>query len=199
MQDAGYTTGAFGKWGLGNPGTSGAPYLQGFDEFYGYIDQVHAHEHYTEYLMHNSDTIPVPGNLNGQRKAYVPDLIAEKGLDFIRDNQENPFFLYLPYTPPHGKYEVPDNSLYADQPWSEKVKNYAAMISRMDGDIGALFSLLEDLELDENTSTSGTVDSNWRDLLASVNGNEEELKRQVFSLLVLRKFLPKFRLESFSR
>ena len=158
MQDAGYTTGAFGKWGLGNPGTSGAPYLQGFDEFYGYIDQVHAHEHYTEYLMHNSDTIPVPGNLNGQRKAYAPDLIAEKGLDFIRDNQENPFFLYLPYTPPHGKYEVPDNSLYADQPWSEKVKNYAAMISRMDGDIGALFSLLEDLELDENTIVFFTSD-----------------------------------------
>lgn len=158
LQDAGYTTGAFGKWGLGNPGTSGAPYLQGFDEFYGYIDQVHAHNHYTEYLMHNADTIPIPGNLNGQRKDYAPDLIAEKGLDFIKQNQDNPFFLYLPYTPPHGKYEVPDNSLYADQPWSEKVKNYAAMISRMDGDIGAVFSLLEKLELDENTIVFFTSD-----------------------------------------
>ena len=159
MQTAGYTTGAFGKWGLGNPGTSGTPYLQGFDEFYGYIDQVHAHDHYTDYLMHNADTIPIPDNQNGQRKVYAHDLIADRGLDFIRANQDNPFFLYLPYTPPHGKYDVPDNSLYADQPWSEKVKNYAAMISRMDDDIGALFALLKELKLDDNTIVFFTSDN----------------------------------------
>lgn len=158
MQAAGYKTGAFGKWGLGNPGTTGTPDQQGFDEFYGYIDQVHAHSYYTDFLMHNTDTLAIPENKNGQRKVYAHDLIADKALDFIKENQANPFFLYLPYTTPHGKYEVPDNSLYANQPWVEKVKNYAAMISRMDEDIGDLFALLKKLNLDKNTIVFFTSD-----------------------------------------
>lgn len=158
MQQAGYKTGAFGKWGLGNPGTTGTPDQQGFDEFHGYIDQVHAHDYYTDFLMHNLDTIPIPENRNGQKKVYTHDLIAEQALEFIKENQQTPFFLYLPYTLPHGKYEVPDNSLYADQPWTEKVKNYAAMISRMDDDIGDLFALLKELDLDENTIVFFTSD-----------------------------------------
>lgn len=158
MGNAGYVTGAFGKWGLGNPGTTGAPYLQGFDQFYGYIDQVHAHDYYTDFLMRNADTIPIPENQNGQENVYAHDLIAKEALDFVKEHQKEPFFLYLPYTTPHGQYEVPDNSLYADQPWPEKVKNYAAMISRMDQDIGELFALLKELNLDKNTIVFFTSD-----------------------------------------
>jgi len=159
MKEAGYVTGAIGKWGLGNPGTTGTPDLQGFDYFFGYIDQVHAHNYYTDFLMRNTDTIPIPENKNGQRKVYAHDLLAEEALNFIRQHKNEPFFLYLPYTLPHGKYEVPDNSLYADQPWSEKVKNYAAMISLMDKDIGKMFSLLKELELDEQTIVFFTSDN----------------------------------------
>ncbi len=158
MQAAGYKTGAYGKWGLGNPGTTGTPDQQGFDDFYGYIDQVHAHNYYTDFLMHNTDTIPIPENKNGQKEVYAHDLVADKALQFIQKNQEKPFFLYLPYTTPHGKYEVPDHSLYADQPWEEKIKSYAAMISRMDEDIGELFALLKDLNLDKNTIVFFTSD-----------------------------------------
>ncbi|MEM7375310.1 MAG: arylsulfatase [Bacteroidota bacterium] len=158
LKEAGYATGGFGKWGLGNPGTTGTPYTQGFDLFYGYLDQVHAHSYYTDFLMRNADTIPIPENANGQREVYSHDLIAEEALRFIRDHQSEPFFLYLPYTPPHGKYEVPDNSAYADQQWPERVKNYAAMITRMDRDIGRMFALLKELGLDENTIVFFTSD-----------------------------------------
>ncbi|PHN05977.1 arylsulfatase [Flavilitoribacter nigricans] len=158
MQDAGYATGAIGKWGLGNPGTTGTPTLQGFDYFYGYIDQVHAHNYYTDYLMRNTDTVPIPENRNNQRQVYTHDLMAADALDFVRQHREEPFFLYLPYTTPHGRYEVPDNSQYAGQPWPEQVKNYAAMITRMDKDIGELFTLLKELGLDENTIVFFTSD-----------------------------------------
>jgi len=158
MKAAGYTTGAIGKWGLGNPGTTGTPEQQGFDHFYGYIDQVHAHDYYTDFLMKNTDTIPIPENRNKQRQVYSHDLMAQDALDFIRKHKDEPFFLYLPYTTPHGKYEVPDNSAYAEQPWEERVKNYAAMISLMDKDIGNMFALLKELGLDENTIVFFTSD-----------------------------------------
>ena len=158
MREAGYRTAAFGKWGLGNPGTTGSPDQQGFEEFFGYIDQVHAHDYYTDFLMHNLDTVPIPENRDGQRGVYCHDLIADKALDYVRQHQDEPFFLYLPYTTPHGRYEVPDNSRYADQPWEEQVKNYAAMITRMDQDIGELFDLLQELNLDENTIVFFTSD-----------------------------------------
>lgn len=158
LQEAGYVTGGFGKWGLGNPGTTGTPDQQGFDEFFGYLDQVHAHDYYPSFLMHNLDSIPIPENEGGKHGIYTHDLIAEKSRQFIKDHAKKPFFLYLPFTPPHGKYEVPDNSLYADQSWPEKVKNYAAMITRMDKDIGEMFALLKELQLDENTIVFFTSD-----------------------------------------
>jgi arylsulfatase A-like enzyme len=159
LKKAGYATGAFGKWGVGNPGTTGTPDLHGFDEFYGYLDQVHAHDYYTDYLMHNLDTIPIPENKAGQKGLYSHDLIFEKSIDFVKKNKHKPFLLYLPLTLPHGKYEIPDNSLYADYPWKENVKNYAAMISKMDSDIGRLFSLLKELEIDQNTIVFFTSDN----------------------------------------
>jgi arylsulfatase A-like enzyme len=158
MKAAGYTTGMIGKWGLGNPGTTGTPDRQGFDHYFGYLDQVHAHDYYTTYLMRNGDTLAIPENENGQRRVYSHDLLAKDALDFIREHQQEPFFLYLPFTPPHGRYEVPDNSAYADQDWPEQVKNYAAMITRMDRDIGRIFELLKELNLDEQTIVFFTSD-----------------------------------------
>ena len=158
MKDAGYVTGAIGKWGLGNPGTTGTPDQQGFDHFYGYIDQVHAHDYYTDFLMRNQDTISISENLNGARNIYSHDLMADDALNFIRQHQDTSFFLYLPFTLPHGKYEIPDNSMYADKNWPERVKNYAAMISLMDKDIGRIFKLLKELELDQQTIVFFTSD-----------------------------------------
>ena len=158
LKEAGYITGMIGKWGLGNPGTTGVPEKQGFDHFFGYQDQVHAHDYYSTFLMRNGDTLLIPENENNQRKVYTHDLLAEDALDFIRKHKEEPFFLYLPLTLPHGRYEIPDNSLYADQDWPEQVKNYAAMISLMDKDISRIFDLLKELKLDENTIVFFTSD-----------------------------------------
>ncbi|PHR99115.1 MAG: N-acetylgalactosamine-6-sulfatase [Blastopirellula sp.] len=159
LQKAGYVTGGFGKWGLGNPGTTGEPSKHGFDHFFGYLDQVHAHDYYTDKLWKDDQYVPLVGNEGKKKETYSHDVIADAALDFIRKYQDRPFFLYLPYTPPHGDYVVPDNSLYANKPWKEMVKNYAAMITRMDGDIAEMMALLKELNLDENTIVFYTSDN----------------------------------------
>lgn len=144
LQSKGYKTGIIGKWGLGGPTDHGHPNKQGFDFSFCYLDQRLAHEYYPDHLWRNFEK----EELN---KQYSHDLFTAEALKFVVENKNNPFFLYIPYTIPHGKYQVPDNSLYADKPWNLTDKNYAAMISRMDADIGKLFSLLDSLGLDENT------------------------------------------------
>lgn len=144
LKRAGYTTGIFGKWGLGGPNDEGHPNRQGFDESYCYLDQRLAHEYYPDHLWHNFEKVA----LNNQ---YSHSIFAREALNFIRDNKNEPFFLYLPFTIPHGKYQIPDNSEYADKPWTEKQKNYAAMITLMDKDIGRILTLLKELNLNENT------------------------------------------------
>ncbi len=159
LKEEGYVTAGMGKWGLGNPGTTGTPYQQGFDYFMGYLDQMHAHSYYTTYLMQNADTLHIPENENGQEEVYSHDLIMEEALDFVQQNKDTSFFLYLPLCLPHGKYEIPDNSAYGDRDWPERVKNYAAMLDLMDKDIGRLFALLQQLEIDENTIVFFTSDN----------------------------------------
>lgn len=144
MQKAGYKTGIIGKWGLGGPHDHGHPNKQGFDYSYCYLDQRLAHDYYPDHLWNNYEKI----NLN---EKYSHDIFANEALHFIVRNQENPFFLYLPFTIPHGKFQVPDDSPYTNKDWSTMQKNYAAMITRMDKDIGRIFSLLDSLDLDENT------------------------------------------------
>ncbi len=144
LKSQGYTTGVFGKWGLGGPTDYGHPNKQGFDNSLCYLDQRLAHEYYPDHLWRNFEKV----DLNHQ---YSHDLFTKEALDFVERNKDVPFFLYIPYTIPHGKYQVPDNSMYADQPWSETAKNYAAMISRMDADIGRLLNLIDSLGLEENT------------------------------------------------
>jgi len=163
LQSKGYVTGGIGKWGLGNQGSDGQPDKMGFDNWYGYLDQVHAHDHYTDHLWQDDKMIEVPGNINGARGTYVPDLFEEETLDFIREYHSKPFFLYLAYTLPHGKYEIPEidsaYQLYAEKPWSQQVKNYAAMITKADMTVGRVFELLKDLGIDENTIVFYTSDN----------------------------------------
>ncbi len=159
LKAAGYTNGLFGKWGLGDAGSDAVPAKKGFDEFYGYLHQIHAHDYYTDFLWHNGKKEMLPGNANGQRGQYSADLIADRTLDFIRRNQAKPFFLYASPTLPHSNYEVPSTAPYTDRPWPETEKIYAAMVTRADNHIGRILNLLHDLKLDDNTVVFFTSDN----------------------------------------
>src|SRR3954468_5998647 len=145
MKNAGYATGLIGKWGLGFPGSTSTPDKMGFDYFFGYNCQMQAHEYYPDHLWRNNDKVPLDG------KTYSHDLMAAESLDFVRRNRDHPFFLYLAFTIPHQKLQVPDLGPYANESWPENQKKMAAMVTRMDTDIGRLMALLKELKLDENT------------------------------------------------
>jgi arylsulfatase A-like enzyme len=151
LKGAGYVTGMTGKWGLGEPGTTGVPTMQGFDHWLGFLNQRHAHGYYPDYLWKGDEKFPLPGNEGGARGQWVHDLFTDFALDFIRAQAGGRFFLYVPYTVPHDKFEIPDLDPYEDREWTEQEKIYAAMITRMDGDIGRMVDLLEELGLSENT------------------------------------------------
>ena len=143
LKEVGYTTGVTGKWGLGQPGTTGVPTKQGFDEWLGFLDQRHAHGFYPEYIWHNDEMVSLDGNLGGQQNDWIHDHFTDFSLDFIRDNKDDPFFLYLAYTIPHGRYEIASDEPYSDKDWPEDVRNYAAMVTRMDSDVGRIMALLK--------------------------------------------------------
>ncbi|QDT45385.1 Arylsulfatase [Gimesia alba] len=169
-----YATGAMGKWGLGHFGTTGDPNKQGFDLFYGFNCQVHAHNHYPKFLWRNHEKEILPGNdrtLYG--KTHSQDKFVEYGLDFIRQNQDRPFFLYLPFAIPHLAIQAPEESLaeYRGKIPEEKYKHrgyikhphpragYAAMITHMDKGVGQIMDLLKELKLDDNTIVFFTSDN----------------------------------------
>jgi arylsulfatase A-like enzyme len=155
LKKAGYVCGGFGKWGLGTVGTEGVPEKQGFDVFFGYYHQVHAHSYYTSHLFRNSVRVPLPGNEKNRRRQYSHNEIYREAVAFIRDNAEKPFFCYLPWTPPHAKYEFPRDDpvwdWYNDKPWNQPAKVAAAMDSLMDRQIGEITALLKELGIYENT------------------------------------------------
>lgn len=162
LQDAGYVTGGIGKWGLGNSGTSGSPDKQGFDHFYGYLDQVHAHNYYSDWLWKNGNREELKGNQGGKKATYTHDLFEEDALRFVREHKNDRFFLYLPFTLPHGDYVIPHKEpayqRYADKDWSQKVKNYAGMVTRADESVGKIMKLLKELDIDDNTIVFYTSD-----------------------------------------
>ena len=175
LKARGYMTAAIGKWGLGGPESEGHPNQQGFDLFFGYLCQRKAHTHYPDYLWSNSEKVTLAGNqtvvennrlVQVSAKQYSQDLMTDEALKFVRQNSTKPFFLYLPYTVPHLALQVPDDSLveYAGKlpeiPYDGKQgylahptprAAYAAMVTRMDREVGRLLSLLKELHLDENT------------------------------------------------
>jgi arylsulfatase A len=159
LKEAGYATGVTGKWGLGQPGTTGIPNKQGFDEWLGFLDQRHAHGYYPEYIWLNETMVSLDGNLGGHQGEWVHDRFTDFSLDFIRKHHEQPFFLYLAYTIPHGRYEIESDAPYTDKDWPQDVKNYAAMVTHMDADVGRIMALLRDLEIDEKTIVFFTSDN----------------------------------------
>ena len=159
LKQAGYATCITGKWGLGEPDTTGIPNRQGFDEWLGYLNQRRAHTYYPPYLWHNQQKLILEENKDGKPGQYSHDLFTKFALDFIRKNQGKPFFLYLAYTIPHAKYEIPDIGPYRNEPWPQDAKVHAAMITRMDRDIGSIMSLLRDLGIDRNTIVFFTSDN----------------------------------------
>ena len=166
LHSQGYATGAMGKWGLGQIDTTGDPNRQGFDLFYGYNCQVHAHNHYPRFLLRNHQKEMLPGNdrtLTGSQ--YSQDLFIKEAMRFIQENRDRPFFLYLPFIIPHLSIQVPDETLavykgkipeadythrgYLKHPYPRA--GYAAMITHMDKGIGQIMDLLQELGLDRNT------------------------------------------------
>ncbi|MCY4298902.1 MAG: arylsulfatase [Flavobacteriaceae bacterium] len=195
FKQEGYTTGGFGKWGLGVMGSSGAPLKQGFDTFFGYYNQSHAHTYYPSFLIKDGSPFLLPGNARengyehlkasidtrkeinavfkkdvargpkkgavqttnsfGDDREFSQYLILDETLDFIKKNRNNPFFCYAAWTPPHSAYHIPENDaswlMYQDKPWSLEARVHAAFISMTDRHIGQLLSLLDELQLVENT------------------------------------------------
>lgn len=145
LKYAGYATACVGKWGMGMFDTPGNPLKVGFDHFYGYNCQRHAHSYFPTYLWNDDQRIPLDG------KTYAQELIAQDTLNWVRKQADKPFFLFYAITLPHGKYEIDDQGIYKDKPWTELQKNYAAMVTRLDSDVGRLMDLLKELKLDEKT------------------------------------------------
>ena len=178
LKQKGYATGGFGKWGCGGRDSTGVPEKHGFDVFFGYYDQVHAHSFYTPYLIRNSEEVVLEGNVGGRTgKTYSEYPIHAAALQFIRDNKERPFLCYMPITPPHGMYDIPADDpaweLYKNEAWmrdptiSQDTKNYAAMVSMVDREVGNVLDLLRELGLEENTIVFFTGDNGGQDRFKS--------------------------------
>lgn len=176
LKDAGYDTGLVGKWGLGEAGSTGAPNKKGFDSFYGYLNQVHAHNYYPEFLWRNADKEAIDGNVESstkgvadERAQYSPDLLSREALEFVESHKDRPFFLELALITPHANnertkaqrngMEVPDDGPYRDRDWPAPEKDKAAMITRMDADVGKLLARLNELKLADNTVVFFTSDN----------------------------------------
>ena len=172
LKARGYATGGYGKWGCGGRGSTGVPEQHGFDEFFGYYDQVHAHSYYPPYLVRNSQEVALKGN-RGQSdgEVYSHYVIFNKALSFIRENQNQPFFCYLPITPPHGIFDIPDSdpawTIYRDKPWPEQARRFAAMVTMVDRQVGELLDLLRELGLEKNTIVFFCGDNGGNDYFKS--------------------------------
>jgi arylsulfatase A-like enzyme len=153
FREAGYATAAIGKWGMGRADAAGNPDSIGFDYFFGYESHSAAHDYYPEFLWRNREKVPLDG------KTYTHDLFTQEALAFIRKNKDRPFFLYLPYTIPHVALNPPSLEPYADKPWPQPDRAYAAMIHRLDADVGRIIALLKELNLDANTLVIFTSDN----------------------------------------
>lgn len=151
LKKAGYVTGMTGKWGLGEPNTTGEPNEQGFDEWFGYLNQRRAHTYYPTFIWRDKEKVMLDGNKDGKKTEYTHDMFSEFAIDFIERHKENPFFLYIPYCIPHSKFELPDLGIYKDKPWDKDEKAYAAMVSRMDSDVGRIMDTLEKAGIGDNT------------------------------------------------
>ncbi|MFO0999669.1 MAG: arylsulfatase [Planctomycetaceae bacterium] len=193
LKSAGYRTALIGKWGLGNVGEaeSGLPRKHGFDEFYGYLSQHHAHNHFPDYLWRNETREPIDNVVTyvgedgagyaTEARHFADDLFADEALKFVSNNRERPFFLYWSMVTPHANNErskvlgdgahVPDYGPYADKDWPKQDKGQAAMISRLDAHVGRMLDHLKQLGIAENTLVIFTSDNGPH------NESKHDLKR----------------------
>ena len=181
LKNAGYRTALIGKWGLGNTGkaASGLPRRHGFDEFFGYLSQHHAHNHFPDFLWRDEERVPLPnvvtpvgeegGGYATEAKVFADDLFADAALRFVVENKARPFFLFWSMVVPHANNErarargngaeVPDFGPYASHDWPDSDKGHAAMITRMDGYVGRLLDTLKEHGLAEKTLVVFTSDN----------------------------------------
>ncbi|MEP5341626.1 MAG: arylsulfatase [Algibacter sp.] len=183
MKSAGYKTGAFGKWGLGFPGSEGDPISQGFDTFYGYNCQRLGHHYFPDHLWSNKDSIVLTENLGLLKGAYAPILIQEKTLQFIEKNKSNPFFLYVASIIPHAELAAPEEFIekYRNKFLPEKVFNgvddgpnyrkgayasqneshaaFVAMVDLLDVQVGEIMDKVKALGIEDNTIIIFTSDN----------------------------------------
>ena len=185
LKGTGYKTACIGKWGVGTPDNFTNPNDVGFNHFFGYINMWHAHNFYPEFLIRNGKVVKLknevaqkwksfqdPANpMSGRgvavkRLEYAPDLFIEDSLDFIRQNQKHPFFLYFAMNVPHANneagnkgMEVPDLGEFAKKNWPEPEKGFGAMIRNIDRDTGRILDLLKELKIAENTLVLFTSDN----------------------------------------
>jgi len=197
LQQQGYVTGIFGKWGLGGKSSSGHPAKQGFDYFSGYLDHQHAHNYYPNYIYRYGKEVELDNNIKVHKlgnnrsydyqtyvgKQYVPDLMLEDALQFINSQQKQPFFLYYPLTIPHVALQATQASLqeylgkFEEVPYRGKSYTphqypraaHAAMVTHMDKHIGKILAELKNLGLDENTIVMFSSDNG-----ASVEGGYDD-------------------------
>jgi arylsulfatase A-like enzyme len=163
LKRAGYRTGLVGKWGLGEDESTGTPMRKGFDSFFGYLNQAHAHNYFPEFLWKDGKKFPLEGNVvvkgvAKERKQYSPDLFIREALAFLDGPREQPFFLYFASTLPHANneagakgMEIPSDTPYGSESWPQPQKNHAAMITRLDADVGKILAKIKERKLDDNT------------------------------------------------
>ena len=170
LKQAGYRTGIIGKWALGQLGSTGYPLEQGYDEFFGYFSQSHAHNYYPEHLLDGRGARLLRGNMGCSRcRDYAPDLFIDRALEFLRKDDRRPFFLYFSTTIPHANnergrdtgngMEIPDYGPYAAKDWPDPEKGFAAMVARLDRDIGRMLEALRDTGKDRDTLILFTSDN----------------------------------------
>lgn len=183
LQERGYVTGAFGKWGLGFPGSSGDPINQGFDRFFGYNCQRLGHNYYPYYLWDNQEKLELKNNEGHQTGTYAPELIHEQTLAFLEENKDQPFFLFVPSIIPHAElfapeaymekfrgkfpqetpYEgVDDGENYRLGPYGSQEEPhaaFAAMVTLLDDQVGEIVTKVKELGLAENTLIIFTSDN----------------------------------------
>jgi arylsulfatase A-like enzyme len=170
LKQAGYRTGLFGKWSLGQLGSTGYPTRKGWDEWFGYFSQRHAHNYYPEHLLAQETSFLCQGNMGTQHKDYAPDLFTNRAVSFLeRQSAAQPFFLHVCYTQPHANNEmgrdtgdgmqVPSDAPYTGEKWPPVEKNFAAMITHMDRGVGRLVATLEAKGLAANTLVIFTSDN----------------------------------------
>lgn len=152
LSRAGYATAAIGKWGMGMFDTTGSPLKKGFDHFFGYNCQRHAHSYFPTYLYNDDRRFELPGN-DGKTvgQTFAQNLIQDDVLRWVRAQKDRPFFLFYAITLPHGRHEIDDFGLYRDKPWTPAQKAYAAQVTRVDRDVGQLLDLLAELRIEDRT------------------------------------------------